>query len=134
MDLETLITPEQFAEVMCEDLQLPSAIFAPQIARGIQEQVHDYYLHASSMVKADDTDKPSRDKLLAILNKKDVKEEEMEETPSARVVEQEEDGGEPSEKLSKKRSKSHHELRMLIKVRKKKWNKLQVTDPARARF
>ncbi|KAI8332305.1 hypothetical protein BC941DRAFT_359363 [Chlamydoabsidia padenii] len=46
---EQLVTPEQFAEHMCEDLRLPPAAFIPQIARSIRDQVQDYYLHASSM-------------------------------------------------------------------------------------
>lgn len=54
--LETLITPEQFAEVMCEDLQLPPSTFAPYIARGIKDQIHDYYLHSGSMPKEDGED------------------------------------------------------------------------------
>ncbi|KAI8136906.1 hypothetical protein BJV82DRAFT_526184 [Fennellomyces sp. T-0311] len=49
---ETLITPEQFAEIMCEDLQLPTAQFAQQIARGIKDQVQDYYLHSGSTRKS----------------------------------------------------------------------------------
>lgn len=46
--IETLITPEQFAEVMCEDLRLPPSTFAPLITRAIQDQLQDYYLHAGS--------------------------------------------------------------------------------------
>ncbi|KAI9318523.1 hypothetical protein BX666DRAFT_1855571 [Dichotomocladium elegans] len=42
---ETLITPEQFAEVMCEDLQLPATTFAPHIARTIHDQLQDYYVY-----------------------------------------------------------------------------------------
>ncbi|KAI9494244.1 hypothetical protein BDB00DRAFT_762178 [Zychaea mexicana] len=45
---ETLISPEQFAELMCEDLQLPPTTFVPNIAKGIKDQVEDYYLHAGS--------------------------------------------------------------------------------------
>ncbi|KAI8379299.1 uncharacterized protein BYT42DRAFT_514522 [Radiomyces spectabilis] len=53
---ETLITPEQFAEVMCEDLRLPPAAFVPAISRSIKDQVQDYYLHASSMVTNDESE------------------------------------------------------------------------------
>jgi hypothetical protein len=48
-----LITPEQFADVMCEDLKLPTNIFSDQIAKAIREQIEDYSLNASSMVKED---------------------------------------------------------------------------------
>ncbi|KAF1806491.1 hypothetical protein FB192DRAFT_1273032 [Mucor lusitanicus] len=44
---ESLVTPEQFAEVMCEDLKLPTAAFSDQIARSIREQIDDYNLNAS---------------------------------------------------------------------------------------
>ncbi|CAO3584372.1 unnamed protein product [Absidia cylindrospora] len=46
---EQLVTPEQFAEQMCEDLQLPPASFIPNLAQPIKDQVQLYYLHASSM-------------------------------------------------------------------------------------
>ncbi|ORY99902.1 hypothetical protein BCR43DRAFT_126413 [Syncephalastrum racemosum] len=52
---EILITPEQFAEVMCEDLRLPTSTFTPLITQAIRQQVEDYYLHASSMVTQNDT-------------------------------------------------------------------------------
>jgi hypothetical protein len=48
-----LITPEQFADVMCEDLKLPVNIFSDQIAKAIRDQIDDYNLNASSMVKED---------------------------------------------------------------------------------
>ncbi|KAI8343560.1 hypothetical protein BC941DRAFT_96555 [Chlamydoabsidia padenii] len=47
---EQLITAEQFAEQMCEDLRLPMALFVPLIAKSICDQVQDYSLHASSMM------------------------------------------------------------------------------------
>lgn len=43
---ESLITPEQFAEVLCEDMQFPTLQFAPQIAKSIREQIQDYHLPA----------------------------------------------------------------------------------------
>ncbi|KAF9361054.1 SWI/SNF chromatin-remodeling complex subunit [Mortierella sp. NVP85] len=42
--LESLITPEHFAEVLCEDLQFPAHQFAPLISRSIREQIQDYHL------------------------------------------------------------------------------------------
>ncbi|ORX50485.1 SNF5-domain-containing protein [Hesseltinella vesiculosa] len=61
---ESLVTPEQFAQVMCEDLRLPPSSFIPQIARSIREQVQDFYLHASSMVtnEASDADDSTANK------------------------------------------------------------------------
>ncbi|KAI9483620.1 MAG: hypothetical protein EXX96DRAFT_149805 [Benjaminiella poitrasii] len=48
---ESLITPEQFAEIMCEDLRIPTHIFSDQIAKAIKEQIDDYNLNASSVIK-----------------------------------------------------------------------------------
>ncbi|KAL7312781.1 SWI/SNF chromatin-remodeling complex subunit [Mucor circinelloides] len=59
---ESLVTPEQFAEVMCEDLRLPITVFSDQIARSIREQIDDYNLNASSMMK-DDTEESNEQKL-----------------------------------------------------------------------
>lgn len=36
---------------MCEDLKLPQNIFMEQIAKAIKEQIDDYNLNASSMMK-----------------------------------------------------------------------------------
>lgn len=60
--IESLVTPEQFAEVMCEDLRLPITVFSDQIARSIREQIDDYNLNASSMMK-DDTEESNEQKL-----------------------------------------------------------------------
>ncbi|KAI9494604.1 hypothetical protein BDB00DRAFT_761526 [Zychaea mexicana] len=46
---ESLITPEQFAVVLCEDLNLPIAMFKPNIVRAISDQIEDYDLHVASM-------------------------------------------------------------------------------------
>ncbi|KAF9108739.1 SWI/SNF chromatin-remodeling complex subunit [Mortierella sp. AM989] len=46
---ESLISPEHFAEVLCEDLQFPVQQFAPQVARSIREQIQDYHLPALSV-------------------------------------------------------------------------------------
>lgn len=35
---ETLITPEQFAEVLCDDLDLNPLLFVPAIAQSIRQQ------------------------------------------------------------------------------------------------
>lgn len=60
-----MITPEQFAEVMCEDLKLPSNIFMDQIAKAIKEQIDDYNLNASSMMK-EDTEESAEQKTEAL--------------------------------------------------------------------
>jgi hypothetical protein len=57
-----LVSPEQFAEVMCDDLRLPPAAFSDQIAKSIREQIDDYNLNASSMMK-DDTEESNEQKL-----------------------------------------------------------------------
>ncbi|KAI8347593.1 hypothetical protein EDC96DRAFT_520952 [Choanephora cucurbitarum] len=48
---ESLVSPEQFADVMCDDLKLPANIFSDQIARAIREQIEDYNLNASSLLQ-----------------------------------------------------------------------------------
>ena len=39
---ETLITPEQFAEVMCDDLDLNPITFVPAIAQCIRQQLDSF--------------------------------------------------------------------------------------------
>ncbi|KAG2234091.1 hypothetical protein INT48_000268 [Thamnidium elegans] len=39
---ESTITPDQFAEITCEDLRLPVSIFVPLIATSIKDQIQDY--------------------------------------------------------------------------------------------
>jgi SWI/SNF-related matrix-associated actin-dependent regulator of chromatin subfamily B protein 1 len=39
---ETLISPEQFAEILCDDLDLNPATFTPAIAQVIRQQVENY--------------------------------------------------------------------------------------------
>ena len=39
---ENLLTPEQFAEVLCDDLDLNPLNFVPAIAAAIQQQVESY--------------------------------------------------------------------------------------------
>lgn len=55
-----MITPEQFADVMCEDLKLPPNIFMDQISKAIKEQIDDYNLNASSMMKEDSEESPEQ--------------------------------------------------------------------------
>ena len=99
--VETLITPEQFAEIMCEDLQLPPSTFVPLISRGIRDQLEDYYLNAGSAVMDGDGSDAEKEtaEFLAQCNDssqyvvKVGKEEDLE-----------------------RRKRKHTELRMLIKV------------------
>lgn len=53
---ESLITPEQFADIICDDLKLPQSIFSDQITKSIKEQLDDYNLNASSMMKEEQED------------------------------------------------------------------------------
>ncbi|RCH90418.1 SWI/SNF chromatin-remodeling complex subunit, partial [Rhizopus stolonifer] len=62
--LESLVTPEQFADVMCEDLRLPVSIFSDQIAKAIREQIDDYNLNASSMIKKEEEEHKQQQKEL----------------------------------------------------------------------
>ncbi|KAK9459798.1 uncharacterized protein V1516DRAFT_627626 [Lipomyces oligophaga] len=39
---ENLITPEQFSAIMCTDLDIPTHIYAPQIANAIKTQIEEY--------------------------------------------------------------------------------------------
>ncbi|KAI9480667.1 MAG: hypothetical protein EXX96DRAFT_521933 [Benjaminiella poitrasii] len=50
---ETSVTPDQFAEITCEDLRLPVSVFAPLIANSIRDQIQDYFLNVSSMINDD---------------------------------------------------------------------------------
>lgn len=40
--LEKLITPESFAEVLCDDLDLPTMSFLPQIVQSMQQQIKQH--------------------------------------------------------------------------------------------
>ncbi|KAI9264917.1 hypothetical protein BDA99DRAFT_462505 [Phascolomyces articulosus] len=102
---ETLITPDQFAEIMCEDLQLPTAQFAPLIARGIKDQVEDYYLHAGSTVLEEDGSDNGRDYISLLEDSKVGKELPVVKQESVEV-----------EDASKSKRRRNPELRMLIKL------------------
>lgn len=41
--LESLITPEQFAEVLCDDLDLNPLPFVPAIAQSIRQQIEAFH-------------------------------------------------------------------------------------------
>lgn len=116
--LEQLVTPEQFAEHMCEDLRLPPASFIPQIARSIRDQVQDYYLHASSMVtnEPSDTEEDTKLSLSTPLPSVStpIKSEQQStvDSPLPSTVQETDTSLQPP----KKKSKQNAELRMLIKV------------------
>ena len=40
--LETLISPEVFAEVLCDDLDLPAAAFVPAVVQAIRQQIKQF--------------------------------------------------------------------------------------------
>lgn len=50
--LETLITPEQFAEVLCDDLDLNPMTFVPAIAQCIRQQLESFPVDAESLLEA----------------------------------------------------------------------------------
>jgi chromatin structure-remodeling complex subunit SFH1 len=39
---EELVTPDQFANIMCLDLDIPPQVFAPQISTAIRTQIEEY--------------------------------------------------------------------------------------------
>ncbi|OLL26044.1 Chromatin structure-remodeling complex subunit sfh1 [Neolecta irregularis DAH-3] len=39
---ETMITPELFAQILCQDLEIPAAIFSSQISSSIKTQLQEY--------------------------------------------------------------------------------------------
>ncbi|CAG8508356.1 19879_t:CDS:2, partial [Racocetra fulgida] len=45
---ETYITPEHFAEVLCDDLHFPASQFAPIIVKQIRDQLQGYIIHPLS--------------------------------------------------------------------------------------
>lgn len=98
---ETLITPEQFAEIMCEDLQLPPSTFVPLISRGIHDQLEDYYLNAGSAVMDGDGSDVEKETAEFLAQCK-------ESSNFVVKVDKEED--------LEQRKRKHTELRMLIKV------------------
>ncbi|KAG2185375.1 hypothetical protein INT44_002166 [Umbelopsis vinacea] len=55
---ETVISPEAFAAVLCDDLSLPAPLFATDIAKAIREQTEDYYLHAPAIPESDKSSPP----------------------------------------------------------------------------
>ncbi|GAN03594.1 hypothetical protein MAM1_0043d03049 [Mucor ambiguus] len=56
---ESSITPEQFADITCEDLRLPPTVFSSLISESIKEQIQEYFLNASSMINNDQKDQTS---------------------------------------------------------------------------
>ena len=51
---ETLLTPEQFAEMLCDDLELPSGSFVPAIASSIRQQCDQF---STDMIPEDEEDR-----------------------------------------------------------------------------
>ena len=49
--LESHITPEIFADILCEDLQAPPQHFHHQIVKAIKEQLADFQSHAPSAIE-----------------------------------------------------------------------------------
>src|SRR3954470_130195 len=46
--VETIITPEHFAEVVCDDLHFPATTFVPAVVKQIREQLQGYISHPLS--------------------------------------------------------------------------------------
>ena len=48
--IETLITPEQFVEVLCDDLDLNPMTFAPAIAQCIRQQLDSFPAEGEALI------------------------------------------------------------------------------------
>ena len=48
---ERLITPEQFAEIMCDDLRLPPSLFVRAISETIRAQCHQFQSNCDILAK-----------------------------------------------------------------------------------
>jgi hypothetical protein len=96
---ETLITPEHFAEVLCDDLHFPAATFVPTIVKQIREQLQGYISHPLSSVDQFSTS-PVHSSLSNPSEDPDIKEEIDNENILSNTEE----------------SNIHEELRILIKV------------------
>ncbi len=42
MHADTLLSPDQFAEILCDDLELPNSSFVPAIASSIRQQCEQF--------------------------------------------------------------------------------------------
>ncbi|KAI8380723.1 hypothetical protein BD560DRAFT_386933 [Blakeslea trispora] len=73
---ESLISPEQFAEITCDDLRLPVPVFGPLIAASIKEQIQDFDLNMSSMVVQEDSKVDAYQEFIRSKKQKTDKEEE----------------------------------------------------------
>ena len=49
--IETLITPEQFAEVLCDDLDLNPMTFVPAIAQCIRQQLDSFPAEGEALIE-----------------------------------------------------------------------------------
>ena len=50
VSLDSVVTPDLFATILCDDLQLPSSKFAPIIIRSMTEQLADFVTHAPKSI------------------------------------------------------------------------------------
>lgn len=49
--IETLIAPEQFAEVLCDDLDLNPLTFVPAISQAIRQQLDAFHSEPSAIIE-----------------------------------------------------------------------------------
>ena len=104
-EIETFITPEHFAEVLCDDLHFPAATFAPAIVKQIREQLQGYISHPLSSSDQFSTS-PSVPSSLA----------NSSENANVPKEENDKDGEYNMLNNSSEESNIHEELRILIKV------------------
>ncbi|CAO0799994.1 unnamed protein product [Mucor circinelloides] len=83
---ESSITPEQFADITCEDLRLPTIAFSSLISASIKEQIQEYFLNASSMISDDQDEKSNR--LNAYDQFMQCKKQKTEMAPNSRHVQE----------------------------------------------
>jgi hypothetical protein len=103
--LETTITPEHFAEVLCDDLHFPAATFVPAIVKQIREQLQGYISHPLSSSDQFSTS-PSVPPSLT----------NPSEEPNVSKEEYDNDGEPNTLNNTSEESNTHEELRILIKV------------------
>ncbi|CAI2184367.1 17179_t:CDS:10, partial [Funneliformis geosporum] len=100
---ETLITPEHFAEVLCDDLHFPAATFVPAIVKQMRDQLQGYILHPLSL-----TDQFPTNNIFSSLT------DPSEDTC---VIKEENDNDNKSNILNNsEESNINEELRILIKI------------------
>ena len=63
ISVETVMKPETFAEMLCEDFKLPHGHFVPAITSAIRDQIQDHFQHFPQVLnRAQDSPRGNNDK------------------------------------------------------------------------